>query len=183
MGIEALREMQGLLEAAAFAARAHRHQLRKDGQTPYLSHVVRVCLIVRHLFQIEDPRVLAAALLHDCIEDTPTDYDDLASKFGEQVADWVAILSKDMRLPEAAREAAYEARLCEAPWQVKACKLADILDNLLDAAQLDENQRRRTLARCRRYLDVLVEHLPNEVRPAYHVVRETLDQIAAGVGG
>ena len=38
-----------LLDAVAFAARAHKYQIRKDGQTPYVSHVFRVCLIARHL--------------------------------------------------------------------------------------------------------------------------------------
>ena len=85
-----------LLEAASFAARAHRGQIRKDGQTPYAAHVVRVCLIVRHLFGIDDPSALTAALLHDTIEDTTTDRDDLIEKFGATVADWVALLTKDI---------------------------------------------------------------------------------------
>jgi guanosine-3',5'-bis(diphosphate) 3'-pyrophosphohydrolase len=46
-----------LLEAASFAARAHRAQVRKDGETPYVAHVFRVCLIVRHVFGIDDPAV------------------------------------------------------------------------------------------------------------------------------
>src|SRR5262245_47291713 len=86
-----------LLDAVAFAARAHKPQLRKDGQTPYVSHVFRVCLIVRHVFGVSDPRVLTAAVLHDTIEDTTTDYDDVAARFGEEVASWVAALSKDKR--------------------------------------------------------------------------------------
>src|SRR5688572_4091330 len=89
-----------LLEAASFAARAHRHQLRKDGQTPYVAHPFRVCLVVRHVFGIDDPDTLAVALLHDTIEDTTTDYDDLAERLGGRVAAAVAALSKDMRLPE-----------------------------------------------------------------------------------
>ncbi len=86
-------------EAAAFAARAHRHQLRKDGRTPYVSHVVRVALTVTQVFWCDDPVVLAAALLHDTIEDTTTDYDDLAERFGKEVADCVAALTKNMTLP------------------------------------------------------------------------------------
>ena len=54
-----------LLDAIAFAARAHRHQLRKDGQTPYASHPFRVCLVLRHVFGIDDPQVLTAAVLHE----------------------------------------------------------------------------------------------------------------------
>ena len=86
-------------EAAAFAARAHRHQTRKDNQTPYVSHVFRVCLVVRHTFGFNDPKMLAAALLHDTIEDTATDCDDIIDRFGPDVARWVAALTKDMRLP------------------------------------------------------------------------------------
>ena len=43
-----------LLEAVSFAARAHQGQMRKDGKTPYASHVFRVCLILRHVFGIDD---------------------------------------------------------------------------------------------------------------------------------
>ena len=100
---------RSLLEAASFAARAHRTQLRKDGQTPYASHPFRVALIVRHVFGIDDPTVLTVALLHDTIEDTTTDFDDLDARFGGQVADWVARLSKDKRLQDEPREEAYRA--------------------------------------------------------------------------
>src|SRR5439155_8693079 len=93
-----------LLDAVAFAARAHRSQTRKDGQTPYVSHVFRVCLIIRHLFDSADSDVLTAAVLHDTIEDTTTDFDDLAERFGTTVAGWVATLSKDKRLVDERRE-------------------------------------------------------------------------------
>src|SRR4051794_3522816 len=104
-----------LLEAVSFAARAHRHQTRKDGQTPYVAHVFRVCLIVRHVFGIDDPKVLTAAALHDAIEDTPTDYDDLEEAFGRDAATWAAALCKDMRRPEQERERDYVAHLAAAP--------------------------------------------------------------------
>ena len=47
-----------LLEAASFAAKAHHGQTRKDKTTPYVSHVFRVCLVVRDLFGFDDPRML-----------------------------------------------------------------------------------------------------------------------------
>src|SRR5437588_9277661 len=108
-------EWRGVLEAVAFAARAHHGQLRKDNKTPYVSHVFRVCLIVRQVFGIDDPAALTAAVLHDSVEDTPTDYDDLQERFGRDVADWVAALSKDMRRPEDVREEEYHATLTRAP--------------------------------------------------------------------
>src|SRR5262249_21541314 len=134
---------RSVLEAASFAARAHRHQLRKDGVTPYTAHPFRVCLIVRHVFGIDDPDALTAALLHDTVEDTTTDSDDLIKHFGTRVTGWVAALTKDKRLPEDEREAAYMATLAAADPEVKIAKLADIFDNLTDCRHLSAAQCQR----------------------------------------
>jgi guanosine-3',5'-bis(diphosphate) 3'-pyrophosphohydrolase len=148
-------DIRPLLEAVALAARAHEGQLRKDGRTPYVSHVVRVCLIVRHVFEVEDPAVLTAAVLHDTIEDTTTDFDDIAEQFNEQIAGWVADLSKDKRLKDEPREEAYEDRLRKAGWQVRVCKLADIYDNLSDMGTAHPSGRQKVLKRARHYLAAL----------------------------
>ena len=74
------------------AVRAHRHQMRKDGRTPYIAHPFRVAMTVRHLFDIDDPIAIVAALLHDTIEDTLVDYDNLAGKFGDEAARAVALM-------------------------------------------------------------------------------------------
>ena len=168
-----------LLQAVAFAARAHRSQLRKDGETPYVSHVFRVCLVVRDIFGFDDRQMLLAALLHDTMEDTTTDFDDVEEKFGRQVAEWAACLSKDKRLPEQEREKAYMEQLSKAPWQVRACKLADMFDNLMDLHTSPRERRTHTLERMESYLKCLknspsdkhlerplavVEQLLNEVR-------------------
>src|SRR5439155_21118810 len=84
-----------LLDAVASAAGAHRSQLRKDGQTPYVSHVFRDCLVVRHVFGIDDTRLLTAAVLHDTIADTTTEYADSRQQFGDDLASRLAMLSKD----------------------------------------------------------------------------------------
>src|SRR5438128_10744049 len=88
------KTIRPLLEAIAFAARAHQGKLRKDGATPYVSHVFRVCLVLRHVFGVEDRQALMAAALHDTVEDTDTDFDNLQEEFGQDVACWVAALSK-----------------------------------------------------------------------------------------
>jgi (p)ppGpp synthase/HD superfamily hydrolase len=169
-----------LLRAVAFAARAHRGQLRKDGATPNVSHVFRVCLTARCVFGVEDPAVLTAAVLHDAIEDTTTDFDDLAEQFGPDVAGWVALLSKDKRLVEEVREGKYKADLASAPWQVKLCKLADVYDNLLDSEHLQPESRARTFRRCREYLDALERGSPREeVMRALAVVRGLLAELEA----
>ena len=163
--------------AAAFAARAHRHQLRKDRETPYVSHVFRVSLVVRHVFGFDDPRMLAAALLHDTIEDTATDCDDIIEQFGPDVARWVAALTKDMRLVNDDREAAYIQVLADAEWQVKACKLADIYDNLGDSKHLSPAGRKKTVAKSRFYLEAIRANLPEPVSEAYRLTEQKLNDL------
>ena len=124
---------KGILErAAAFAAYRHRHQFRRDGVTPYVEHPKAVMAILRDEFGVDDLEVLAAGLLHDTIEDTATDYDAIAEEFGPRVADLVAALTKDKRLPEGRREREYFAQLSRAPLSAKFCKVADTLHNIRD---------------------------------------------------
>jgi (p)ppGpp synthase/HD superfamily hydrolase len=166
-----------LLEAVAFAARAHQKQIRKDGQTPYVSHPLRVCLILSQVFAVRDLNALVAAVLHDTLEDTDTDYDDLQEKWGSEVASWVSALSKDKRLPEEEREAAYCQQLAAAPWQVQVCKLADMYDNLVDALQLPPNRRLHVLKRVQTYLNALGSDLKPEAAAAWEQVRQLHQQI------
>jgi guanosine-3',5'-bis(diphosphate) 3'-pyrophosphohydrolase len=163
-----------LLEAFSFAARAHQGQVRKDGRTPYFAHVARVCLVLRHVFGVEDREVLQAAVLHDVIEDTTTDYDDLVERFGPDVAGWAAALSKDKRLPEAEREAAYAAGLGRGPWQVKICKLADVFDNLMDTLHMQPPQRAKAFRNARRYLDAVRADSPPVLQEALRMVEQLL---------
>ena len=171
-------ETRRLLEAVSFAARAHEHQRRKDGRTPYAAHPFRVCLIVRHVFGVDDPKALMAALLHDTIEDTNTDFDDLETLCGRDVAEWAAALCKDTRLREDEREKEYVARLVAAPWQVKVCKLADLYDNLTDSRHLKPEQKAKSALRWRQYLDALGKDVPAEARGAYDTVRKLYEDVS-----
>jgi len=168
-----------LLEALSFAARAHQGQFRKDRQTPYASHVFRVCLILRHVFEVSDQRVLTAAVLHDTIEDTATDFDDLDEQFGPEIAGWVERLSKDKRKPFEQREKAYARTLAAAPWQVQVCKLADVFDNLLDTDYLTPEQRPRALQNKHRYLKAIKSGLKPEASKAWRLT----DQLAQDLAG
>jgi len=76
-----------IIRAADFAAREHREQRRKDAKaTPYINHPIRLAAILYEEGGVRDPTVLAAALLHDTMEDTGTTYDELRGEFG--AADW-----------------------------------------------------------------------------------------------
>ena len=118
--------------AASFAANAHKHQTRNDG-TPYVSHLFRVAMTIALRFDVQDEEVLAAALLHDVIEDCDVDYDEVCELFGRRVADLVAVMTKDMRLEETMREVAYDKQLADGPWEGRLIKLADVYDNFIDA--------------------------------------------------
>lgn len=141
-------------DAASFAAWKHRHQIRKDGQTPYIAHTFRVAMTVRQVFGCDDPVVLAAAMLHDTIEDTLTDYDELESRFGVEVADIVAALTKNMTLREDEREKDYDARLAAAGWQARLIKLADVFDNHADMYDRSAAANKRMRDKCRRALEL-----------------------------
>ena len=73
---------QLILKAAHFAAVKHRKQKRKDkDKTPYINHPISVAMIISEIGEIDDPEVLAAAILHDTIEDTETSPDDIAVSY------------------------------------------------------------------------------------------------------
>lgn len=142
--------------AASFAARKHAGQLRRDGRTPYFAHVVRVAMTVSEVFDCRDEEALATALLHDVIEDTTTDYEDIFERFGRKVADMVAALTKNMMLPEAVREREYDARIARADWRVRIVKLADTFDNLLDSVNDPRGDRdlSKRINACRRAISL-----------------------------
>lgn len=165
-----------VLRAVSFAAAAHRGQTRKDGVTPYFAHPVRVTHVIATVFGVSDPHVLAAAVLHDTIEDTTVDRDDLISEFGARVAGYVAALSKDKRLPEPEREKAYMQALVEAPVEVRLCKLADVYDNLLDSAHLGHAARKKRLEQSK---EVVALFRPGFPDPWRHAIDAVCEQITA----
>lgn len=167
--------------AIAFSARAHDGQLRKDNKTPYISHPFRVSLVVRNVFEESDERILAAAVLHDTIEDTRTDRDDLIEEFKEfgeiglKIADWVNRLSKDKRLVEKEREEEYAKTLSEGPDEVKIVKLADIYDNSIDSGSLPDDKREKNRERARFYLKAINTNSSPRIQKFIKIVEELLE--------
>ena len=161
-----------VLEAIQFASREHHGQMRKDGKTPYVSHPYRVMFLLRHVFKVEDPEVLTAGVLHDTIEDTTVDYDAVVKRFGSRVAGMVASLSKDSRLEENVREEAYLSHLEQASIEVRLCKLADTLDNLLDSRQAKPEFRQKTVRKAQELLRRFESGFPDEWKHALDTVRE-----------
>lgn len=160
-------------KAASLAARFHTGQLRKDGRTPYVVHPFRVAMIVRDIFNVSDPVILAAALLHDVIEDTAADYDDVLEECGREVAEIVAAMTKDMRLPESEREPAYDRQLQNASWKARLVKLADVYDNICDSKV--GIQRRKTSSKAPRAIEIS-ENDP-ELQDAIKILTQLYDKL------
>lgn len=75
-------------DAARFAVEAHADMTRKGGGLPYILHPFEVATIAASM--TSDEEVLAAALLHDVVEDAGVDFNELRERFGNRVADLVA---------------------------------------------------------------------------------------------
>ena len=165
-GVPPLNPVQAVLRAASFAARKHHGQTRADNLTPYFSHVARVTLILSHVFGCDDEEILTAALLHDTIEDTATDYDEVAELFGTRVADYVVTLTKNVMLPKQEREEEYAARLAAAPEPVMIAKMADLYDNLSD--RIHSPKLRKTAATAEKLLGIFGEKLETRLGRSAH---------------
>lgn len=121
-----------LIEAAHFSAQKHRNQRRKNPeQTPYINHPISV---VHHLQQagIADEDVLAAAMLHDTVEDTDTSLSEVEAIFGSKVASIVAEVSDDKSLPKQERKQLQIEHAASCSREAKLIKMADKFDNLSD---------------------------------------------------
>ena len=119
--------------ALAVAAWAHRGQVRRSWPRPYVEHCVEVAEVLA-AHGVEDERLLAAALLHDVLEDTDVGADELARLFGEDVVALVEALSEDARRPHDERKAAHLRRLRAAPAGAVLVFAADKLVGVRDLA-------------------------------------------------
>lgn len=122
------------VKAFKFAAQAHLGQEVPGTAIPYLMHLTFVCMEVTAALQREPGRdenlAIQMALLHDVLEDTQVGYAALVDTFGVQVADGVAALSKDSRLPKEEQMQDSLRRIRLQPPEVAMVKLADRIVNL-----------------------------------------------------
>ena len=118
-------------DSKKFAKKKHQHQFRDDKKTPYWKHLEIVVNNLKAL-GINDQRTYCAGWLHDTIEDTDTDFDDVEKEFDKKTAEIVATVTKDTRMRKKEREIAYCKQLKKGSWQAQIVKFADILANLED---------------------------------------------------
>src|ERR1700728_2027750 len=133
--------------AAEAAIAAHEGQFRRSGE-PYITHPIAVATIVAGLGL--DAPTIAAALLHDAVEDTGITLAAIESEFGPVVALVVDGVTKLDRLQFDSKEAQQAATIRKMlvamanDWRVLLIKLADRLHNMQTLAVMDEWKQRRT---------------------------------------
>ena len=117
-------------KAVAFATQAHRGTERRGKGYPYIIHCMEASSIVATI--TNDPEMLAAAILHDTVEDTSVTIEEIRKEFGDRVADLVA--HETAPLPDDApwrtRKEAQLAQLAQAPYDSKVVALGDKLSNM-----------------------------------------------------
>ena len=123
-------------QAIIFASKAHFGQKRKGKEVPYIVHPLEAMAIVASV--TSDPELIAAAALHDVIEDTKYTYEDLQAKFGKRVADLVKAES-DEEVEDKDHEKSWKERKIEgieklknSTRDVQIIALGDKLANIRD---------------------------------------------------
>ncbi len=132
--------------ARRYASAAHRKvgQLRKYSGQPYEEHLRRVADIVAGV--TDDAEMIAAAWLHDVVEDTPTTIEEVGREFGpgvRELVDAVTDVSRPHHGNRAARKALDREHLARAPARAQTVKLADLIDNCQDICKHNPQVRPR----------------------------------------
>jgi GTP diphosphokinase / guanosine-3',5'-bis(diphosphate) 3'-diphosphatase len=161
--------------AFAFAAAAHEGQQRRSG-SPFIEHPVgaaRICAQLRL-----DEQTIAAALLHDVVEDTDTDIDDVRAEFGDEVAKLVEGVTKLTRIQFQSREQAeaenYRKMVVAMSEDVRVIliKLADRLHNMRTIEYLGKQKQ---IQKAKETLEV---YAPLAHRLGIHALKWELEDLA-----
>jgi guanosine-3',5'-bis(diphosphate) 3'-pyrophosphohydrolase len=151
-GLQKDKDLGLVLKAIAFAACKHRDQRRKDAEaSPYINHPIALADLLWDLGGVRDPVVIAAALLHDTIEDTETSATELRRAFGAKVAGIVGEVTDDKRLPKERRKELQIEHAAHISKSAKLVKLADKICNLRDI--LASPPKDWSIERKRQYFD------------------------------
>lgn len=120
------------VKACNVAAQIHADQRQKNGKkTPYINHPIEVAYMLSGIENVGDQSILAAAVLHDTVEDTPLTSKDIEMLFGGRVARLVKECSDDKSLPKVERKKAQIEHARVISDDAKKIKMADKLSNML----------------------------------------------------
>ncbi len=156
--------MTNIVERArVFATAAHAAvgQTRKYTGEPYVVHPIEVSELVASVGGTE--AMVAAALLHDVLEDTEVTVDVLEEQFGSEVADlvlWLTDISKPEDGNRSTRKALDRQHSAAAPAAAQTIKVADLISNTRTIVEFDPGFARTYLEEKRLLLEVLTRANP-----------------------
>lgn len=160
-------------KARIFASTAHAGQLRKYTNEPYIVHPTEVVEIVSTIDHT--PEMLAAAWLHDVVEDTDISLQTIRQEFGDTISDLVGWLT-DVSVPEdgnrSIRKKIDRDHLAKAPPDAQTIKVADLISNTKNIAQHDKNFAKVYIEEKRLLLKVLTNADKILVNAAYSYINK-----------
>ena len=116
--------MELVSEAIAFATKAHDGMRRKKSDAPYILHPMEAAVIVGTM--TDEQSVIAAAVLHDVVEDTDVTIEEVEAKFGKRVRELVGAETEDKR-PDLPPNVSWRLRKEESLAHLAATRDMDVL--------------------------------------------------------
>jgi (p)ppGpp synthase/HD superfamily hydrolase len=149
--------------ARTFATAAHAAvaQLRKYTNEPYIVHPAEVVAILKTVPHTE--AMIAAAWMHDVVEDTGVSIELVRAEFGSEVSDlvgWLTDVSRPEQGNRATRKAIDRAHTAAAPSEAQTIKLCDLISNTRSIMEHDVEFARVYLAEKRQLLEVMTRADP-----------------------
>lgn len=169
-----------VMRASAYARAAHGsiNQRRKYSDEPYIVHPEAVARTVASV--TEDVAVIAAAWLHDVVEDTPITIDQIVEEFGDDVATLVLEVTNVSRKEDgnrARRKEIDRLHVAKAQPRAKTIKLADVIDNLSDIENAGPSFADKYVREKERQLEVLIEGNDQLFHRAQELVKQLKSQL------
>ena len=168
-------DLKVIKKAYDLAKKSHKNQLRRSGE-PYIIHPIAVAKILADLGM--DAQSIAAALLHDTVEDTDVTYEDIEKMFGEEIAHLVDGVTKLAKVPTKTKAEAQAENIRKMllamsnDIRVIIIKLADRLHNMRTIGFVRPDKRRDT---ARETLEI---YAPIAHRLGIRTVKEELEDLA-----
>lgn len=166
--------------ARRYATKAHAAagQRRKYTDEPYIVHPAAVAELVRSVS--DDEEMLAAAWLHDTVEDTPGTLGDIQERFGTRVASLVSMLTNSGHLPgqnRTERKIAHFRHTAAASGDAQTIKLADVIDNTRSIIHYDPHFARIYLIEKRVQIALLTAGHPMLWQSAHRIIEQGIGQL------
>ena len=161
--------------AMEYAAEKHRGQTRKDAtSTPYINHPIALAHLLADVGGITDANTIAAALLHDTVEDTDATIEDIKELFGKEIMAIVIEVTDDKSLCSPERKQLQIENAAHISQEAKLVKLADKICNLQD--MLERPPVKWSLQRKSEYFD-WAKQVIDQLRGTNRVLEEIFDKI------